>query len=73
MHVNNLWSAQPVGEKASNSGQNFFGISLLQLYFFFIETVTLRMTLSSYFNPAYVSPNVVIKCSDAYALLKSPC
>lgn len=72
-HINNLWSAQPVGEKSYNSGQNFLGISLLQLDLFFIETMTLKMTLYSYLDPAHASPNAVIKCSDACTLLNSPC
>lgn len=70
--MNNLWSAQPVREKDHKNGQNFLGISILQLYIFFI-TMTLKMTTSSYFYPAHESPNVIIKCSDTYALLKSPC
>lgn len=31
------------------------------------------MTTSSYFYLAHESPNVIIKCSDTYALFKSPC
>lgn len=70
--MNNLWSAQPVREKDHKNGQNFLGISVLQLYIFFI-TMTLKMTTYSYFYLAHESPNVIIKCSDTYALLKSPC